>query len=379
MSEVVSTESIDASDRKRSVLWSYAVFISLILPVTLAVILYRVEPLDPAELPLHELSQKDMVVSRVNSRMLQGSEFIGVDQVVGPEDLAFDPESRLIYTGCADGWVKRVTVNDSVVEDWVNTGGRPLGLVLGFNNELIVADAFKGLLNISGDGKVELMTDEVEGRKLKFADGVDIAKDGIIYFTEASYKYNLSEFIWDVFEGKPHGSLMSFDPTTKQTKVLVRDLYFPNGVQVSPDQQSVIFCETVMRRCKRYIREGENEGSVEIFVDNLVGIPDNIRYDGEGHFWIAFSTSVKPYWDIALRYPLIRKGLAIATRYIGRPQMEKNGGLLEIDLEGKPIAHYYDPRISMISGGIKIGNYIYVGFLHHPYILRLSLAQYAAR
>lgn len=62
---------------------------------------------------------------------------------MGPEDLVYDSGSGVLYTGCADGWVKRVSVNDSVVEDWVNTGGRPLGLALGLNGEIIVADANK--------------------------------------------------------------------------------------------------------------------------------------------------------------------------------------------------------------------------------------------
>lgn len=93
---------------------------------------------------------------------------------------------------------------------------------------------------------MELLTDEAEGVKIKFADAVDVAKDGMIYFTDASYKYSYNDFIWDVLEGKPHGRLLSYDPTTKETKVLVSDLYFANGVAVSPDQSFVIFCETVM-------------------------------------------------------------------------------------------------------------------------------------
>lgn len=76
-----------------------------------------------------------------------GSEVVAVGEVSGPEDLAYDKRRRVIYTGCEDGWIKRVTVNDSVldsaVEDWVNTGGRPLGLTLKPNGELIVADAEK--------------------------------------------------------------------------------------------------------------------------------------------------------------------------------------------------------------------------------------------
>jgi hypothetical protein len=75
--------------------------------------------------------------------MLEGSERVGFGHLVGPEDIAYDPSSGVFYTGCADGWINRVTVNDSVVHKWINTGGRPLGIAVGRNNELIVADAAK--------------------------------------------------------------------------------------------------------------------------------------------------------------------------------------------------------------------------------------------
>ncbi|GMY11115.1 protein strictosidine synthase-like 5 [Fagus crenata] len=85
--------------------------------------------------------------------MLRVSEFVGVGNLIGPEDLAYDTKSGVIYTGCADGWINRVTVNDSVsdsvVEKWINTGGRPLGIALGHNNELIVADPEKMNLEAS--------------------------------------------------------------------------------------------------------------------------------------------------------------------------------------------------------------------------------------
>ncbi|XLT38159.1 hypothetical protein HN873_069451 [Arachis hypogaea] len=74
---------------------------------------------------------------------------------------------------------------------------------------------------------------------------------------------------------------MSYDPTTKKTEVLVHNLYFPNGVAVSPDQQFVIF-ESVQMKCKKYYIEGPKKGSVEKFCDNLPGYPDNIHYDEQG-------------------------------------------------------------------------------------------------
>ncbi len=97
---------------------------------------------------------------------------------------------------------------------------------------------------MTADGVVELLTDEADGQKFKTTDAVDVAHNGMIYFTDASYKYGLSKATWDILEGKPHGRLMSYDPATKTTKVLVRNLYFANGVAVTPDQNYVIYCET---------------------------------------------------------------------------------------------------------------------------------------
>ena len=105
---------------------------------------------------------------------------------------------------------------------------------------------WQGLLEISGDGVMKLLTDEAEGLKFKQTNAVDVAVDGMIYFTDASYKYGLIEFIWEILEGRPHGRLLSFDPSTQETVVLLRDLYLANGVVVSPDQTSVVFCETLM-------------------------------------------------------------------------------------------------------------------------------------
>lgn len=99
-------------------------------------------------MPLHELSQPPESALLRNDRMLEGAEFLGVGKFQGPEDILYDSRSGIIYTGSEDGWIQRVWLNesvasDTVVKNWVRTGGRPLGLALGLNNELIVADAYK--------------------------------------------------------------------------------------------------------------------------------------------------------------------------------------------------------------------------------------------
>ncbi|XVF18128.1 hypothetical protein REPUB_Repub10bG0185500 [Reevesia pubescens] len=364
--------------------WPWALFLSAImLPVVSAIVVYHLDSFDAAPMPLHELSEPPEPALLRNDRMLQGAELLGVGKFQGPEDLAYDSRSGIIYTGSGDGWIKRVwlneSTNDTVVEDWVRTDGRPLGIALGLNNEVIVADAFKGLLNISRDGGMELLADEAEGLKFKFTDGVDVAKDGIIYFTDASYKYNLNEARQDFLEGRPYGRLLSFDPVSKRTRVLLGDLYFPNGIAVSPHQDCVVFCETSMRRCRKYYIQGKKKGHVEKFIDNLPGMPDNIKYDGEGHYLIALATEITMFWDLASKYPLVRKAAAIMERLIGRVKMEKNSGVLAVDMDGKPVAQYQDVDLNFVSTGIKIKNRLYCGSVFYPYLIRLNLDQYPAQ
>ncbi|KAL8211213.1 hypothetical protein R6Q57_005650 [Mikania cordata] len=359
--------------------WSRVLFLSAVSVVVMSILLVQFDTFDAATYPSHVFTQEPMfVLPRTNPRMLRGSEKIGEGQLLGPEDIVFDPKLRVIYTSCDDGWIKRVTVNDLMVENWVNTGGRPLGLALGYSGEVYVADAFKGILKITEDGAIEALTDEAKGVKFGTTDAVAVAKDGVLYFTDASWKYELHNFVLDILEGRPYGRFMSYDPSTKETKVIARDLYYANGVEMSPDQHFVIFCETVMLRCKRYYTQGEKAGFIDIFVDRLPGMPDNIRYDGEGHYWIAIPTELTYEWDLARKHPYIRKFLAVLDRYFKRPSMERNAGVVVVDFNGKPIARYHDPESKFVTTGIKIGEHLYLGNLMKSFVMRLNLTRYPA-
>ena len=136
---------------KRKSSWPFTFLVTVLVPVVAATVLYQLDSFDPAPLPPEELTRHVITVPTRNDHMLRVSEFVGVGNLIGPEDLAYDTKSGVIYTGCADGWISRVTVNDSVsdsvVEKLINTGGRPLGIALGLNNELLVADPEKVIQN----------------------------------------------------------------------------------------------------------------------------------------------------------------------------------------------------------------------------------------
>lgn len=352
-------------------------FIAIILPVIIAsAVLYRLDPFEPVHFPLDKLTRSNITAPLRNNNMRLGSENVAEGELFGPEDLVYDADKGLVYTGVEDGWIKRITVNESLVEDWINTGGRPLGLAFDENGQLIVADANKGLLRVTREKKIEVLVTEIDGLKFKLTDGVDVAHDGIIYFTDASSKYSYKDSVLDILEGKPNGRFLSYNPSTKKTTLLLSDLYFPNGVAVSPDQNFVVFCETPMMNCKKYYIHGPKKGSTEKFCD-LPGMPDNIHYDGHGQYWIGIATAFSPELDIMLKYPFIRKALAIIIKKVSSLNLSKNGGIITVDLEGKPTTHYYDPKFSLTTG-IKIGNHMYCGSILYPFVIRLDIEKYPA-
>ncbi|MBW1985075.1 MAG: SMP-30/gluconolactonase/LRE family protein, partial [Deltaproteobacteria bacterium] len=119
---------------------------------------------------------------------LKGIEVFSIGDNKGPEDIALDSKGR-IYAATHGGWIVRLQPDGSNPENWVQTGGRPLGIDFDRNGNLIVADAFIGLLSISPEGKLTILTAEADGIPILYADDVDVAADGKIYFSDASTKY----------------------------------------------------------------------------------------------------------------------------------------------------------------------------------------------
>ena len=79
----------------------------------------------------------------------------------------------------------------------------------------------------SGKDELEVI---ISNKDYKFLDSFDISKDGVIYFSDASSKYDLENYAYDIYEGRPYGSLHAYDLKTNKTTLLLADLYFANGV-----------------------------------------------------------------------------------------------------------------------------------------------------
>src|SRR5258705_3703786 len=252
-----------------------------------------------------------------------------------PEDVALDAEGY-IYAGFDDGRIIQLRPDGTHPQLFANTSGRPLGLMFDSSGNLIVADAIKGLLSVSRIGEVKPLSTEAEGTKLGCVNDLDVASNGTIYFTEASYKYPMAQFTNDILEHQPNGRLLAYDPKSQKTRTVLKELYFANGVAVSPDQSFVLVVETGLYRVRRIWLNGPKQGQAEVFIDNLPGFPDGISSNGKDKFWLALVTPRDAVFDKMLPYPFVRKLVYRLPKAL-QPAPKRYSFVLGLDTNGRVV------------------------------------------
>lgn len=273
----------------------------------------------------------EVPVEKDDQNLLQKSEIKFVNQIQGPESMAFDPQGRGPYTGIADGRV--VFWNGESWSDFAYTSsnrsalcnpkpsplsylenehicGRPLGLRFDKKTgDLYIADAYLGLMKVGPEGGLATsLASEAEGVPLRFTNDLDIDDEGNVYFTDSSTKYQRRNFLQLIFSAEGSGRVLKYNPTTKETTVLARNLQFPNGVSLSKDGSFFVFCEGSIGRLTKYWLKGEKSGTSEVLAI-LPGFPDNVRTNKDGDFWVAIHCRRNLYTYFCAMHPKIRKFL----------------------------------------------------------------------
>ncbi|WP_370229674.1 SMP-30/gluconolactonase/LRE family protein [Marinobacter nauticus] len=304
---------------------------------------------------------------------LRLADLLARGRVYGPEDTTIGPDG-VLYTGTQDGWIVRVHPDDTV-EHWLETGGRPLGMVFDSNGNLIVADAWKGLLSITPEGDITVLTREAEGTPFRFTDDVVIAPDGRIYFTDASSRFQQPDYVLDLLEMRPHGRLLRYNPKTRKTEVLLGNLHFANGVAVSHQGDYVLVNETWKYRILRYWINGPKAGRAEVFADNLPGFPDNLAVDDEGRYWVAFPTLRNPQVDAMHKSPWLKDLVAKLPDSL-KPKPQNYGLVVAFDSKGQMLTSLHDTRGTHLREITSVNPHdgvLYFGSLHNDRIGRLPL------
>lgn len=242
-------------------------------------------------------------------------------------------------------------------------------------------------------------------RPAKIFNSVAVSKSGDIYWTDSSSDFLLQDGVFTLF-ANPSGRLFKYDRKTKQTKALIDEIFFANGVALSPDEDFVLVTELAASRLLRYYLKGSKSGTWDVFIDRLPGISDNLTPDADG-LWVPLVLAVDAenpaLWQSAASTPLIRKFLSRALALLELPfklieqvypnpfsanaihkigHFETIGGLsparqtiLRIDWQGKIVGslHGFDRSVHTIAHVMEDGDYLYLGSYSNKYIGRVKL------
>lgn len=303
---------------------------------------------------------------------------IGNDE--GPESVAIGSDGKL-YVAVASGAIVRLNPDGSSFEKWADTGGRVLGIDFDAQGRLIAADAMRGLLAIRPNAKIEVLSDNLSGDPIRYANSVAVAKSGRIYFTDSSRRFGAKEWggtfnasVHDIIEHTNTGRVLEHDPATRRTRTVMRDLCFANGVALSVNETRLFIAETCEYRVWS-VDPAANDLSAKaavggapqakVLLSNLPGYPDNLTRGMDGRIWIGLVKPRGAAVDKLSAQPFVRKVIMRLPKSLW-PVPPNYGHVIAFDEAGEIVADLQDPggAYPETTGVLETTDRLYIQSLH---------------
>jgi gluconolactonase len=149
-------------------------------------------------------------------------------------------------------------------------------------------------------GKVEVVAERWQGKRLNAPNDIAIRKDGDVYFTDPAFGNQQDTRELDFF-GVYHISRKG------ELDVIAKPAGRPNGVALSPDGRRLYVGNSDERNVRVYDLDKNGSASNErILVSGIEGVPDGICVDEKGDLYVAanrieaFTADGKPLGRVAL-------------------------------------------------------------------------------
>ena len=193
-----------------------------------------------------------------------------------PEGVAVGRDGTL-YAGGEAGQIYRISQSGKRVETLATTGGFCLGLTLDPSENIYVCDLGKhALYQVSMKGKVELILDSVEGRKLLTPNFSVFDSAGNLYFSDSGEWKQANGIIYKLWRS---GKAEVFAPGP---------FHFANGLALDAEEEFLYVVESNLDRVVRVeIRQDGRAGSTEVYAEGLARVPDGMAFDREGKLYVT--------------------------------------------------------------------------------------------
>jgi gluconolactonase len=153
------------------------------------------------------------------------------------------------------------------------------------------------------DGRITVIVNRYQGKKLNSPNDVVIKSDDSIWFTDPPYGI-LSDYEGHKGESEIGAcNVYRLDPHDGSLRIVADDFVKPNGLAFSADERTLYVAESGFSHdadAPRHIRsftvseDGQLSHS-RIFVEISNGIPDGIRLDADSNVWVCAADGVHCY------------------------------------------------------------------------------------
>lgn len=233
--------------------------------------------------------------------------------------------------------VARITHTQILGLDWLRPG------VLG-------VAAISGLYALDVEtGTTTLISTGAPAHPFGYVNDLAALPDGRIYFTDSSTRWghssNNAGYVYDMMENRPSGALYVWDPATHQTRLVRSRLHYPNGVALASDGRSLLVVESFRYRILRVWIDGPDAGDIDVFADNLPGIPDGIMADGEGRLFLAMPSRRSPLLAFLHRSPRLTQFVMKLPDWMRPDDGDPHGFVLVMEeTTGEALTSWHNPE-----------------------------------
>lgn len=186
------------------------------------------------------------------------------------------------------------------------------------------------VVRTEADGRIIVLADRFEGKRLNSPNDVVVHSDGSIWFTDPTYGI-LSDY--EGHHSEPEQQVRGvyrIDGSTGQITCVVDDFCQPNGLAFSPDERTLYIADsgtnpdgTKPRHIRAFTVSGTRLTDDRVFALIDAGIPDGIRTDLAGNLWSSAADGVHCFAPDARRLGKICVPEPVANLAFGGPRRNR--------------------------------------------------------
>jgi gluconolactonase len=260
----------------------------------------------------------------------------------------------LLFSDIPNNRILRWDETSGVLSDFRKPSHHANGLARDRQGRLLACEHGTRRVTRTGyDGRITVLADSFDGKRLNSPNDIICQSDGSIWFTDPPFG------ILGWWEGEPatpelpHG-VYRIAPDTGKLAMVLDDLQGSNGLAFSPDEKVLYVVESRHQphRCIwAYDVDGATLKNKRVYVDAAgPGAYDGIAVDVQGNVWCGFGSSGAPGADL-----------------------EALDGVRVYDRDGRPLAHIHLPeRCANVCFGGANHNRLFMAASHSLYALYVN-------